>query len=119
LPAGVVDHAVYDHTSLLGTVKKIFNLPRFLTGRDEEAHTFEGKFLAEPRPREQTPGPLMQLRAVAPAHVVRAASELRLSSHQTSLEALASAVAAPRNEHEASRRIETRVERFLSRTEAP
>ena len=42
--SGVVDHAVYDHTSLLATVKKIFGLPHFLTKRDASANTFEGHF---------------------------------------------------------------------------
>ncbi len=41
---GRVDHAVYDHTSLLATVKKVFGLPRFLTRRDASANTFESHF---------------------------------------------------------------------------
>ncbi len=38
---GMIDHAVYDHTSLLATVKKVFGLPLFLTRRDASANTFE------------------------------------------------------------------------------
>ena len=44
VPKGVVDHTVYDHTSLLATVKKLFQLPRFLTKRDALAATFERHF---------------------------------------------------------------------------
>lgn len=43
LSAGV-DHTDYDHTSLLATVKKLFNLPDFLTERDKAASTFEHNF---------------------------------------------------------------------------
>ncbi|MEC4682205.1 MAG: alkaline phosphatase family protein [Nitrospirota bacterium] len=44
---GVIDHAVYDHTSLLATVKKVFGLPRFLTKRDASANTFESRFTGQ------------------------------------------------------------------------
>src|SRR5207237_4728969 len=50
VPKGAVDHTVYDHTSLLATAKKLFNLPRFLTKRDATALTFEHNFsLSVPR----------------------------------------------------------------------
>lgn len=53
---GVVDHTVYDHTSLLATVKKVFGLPRFLTRRDASANTFERHFATgTPRNQDDTP----------------------------------------------------------------
>ena len=36
---GVVDSTVYDHTSILATVRELFNLPRALTERDRQANT--------------------------------------------------------------------------------
>jgi phospholipase C len=41
---GKIDHAVYDHTSIPATVKKLFGLPRFLTRRDASANTLEAHF---------------------------------------------------------------------------
>ncbi len=38
---GHVDRRTYDHTSLLATVKALFDLPEFLTRRDTRAHTFD------------------------------------------------------------------------------
>lgn len=49
LPAGAIDDAIYDHTSLLATVKDIFKLPSFLTERDRFAQTFTNRFLKSPR----------------------------------------------------------------------
>ncbi len=37
---GTVDSTVYDHTSLLATLKEIFGLKKFLTERDRQAATF-------------------------------------------------------------------------------
>ncbi len=42
---GQVDHTIYDHTSLIATVKKLFDLPQFLTRRDATANTFEHRIL--------------------------------------------------------------------------
>ncbi|HTI52896.1 MAG TPA: alkaline phosphatase family protein, partial [Verrucomicrobiae bacterium] len=48
---GRVDHQVYDHTSLLATVKTLFGLPAFLTRRDARANTLaDGNFVSTPRP---------------------------------------------------------------------
>lgn len=47
---GHVDRRTYDHTSLLATVKALFDLPEFLTRRDTQAHTFDDtNFLDAPR----------------------------------------------------------------------
>ncbi|KAI8059173.1 phosphoesterase family-domain-containing protein [Gongronella butleri] len=39
----------YEHTSVLSTIKKIFNLPNYLTARDEWAASFDDLLLDEPR----------------------------------------------------------------------
>jgi len=54
IPKGTIDHQDYDHTSVLATVKKAFNLPNFLTQRDAQAHTFEQN-LSLDVPRIDTP----------------------------------------------------------------
>lgn len=49
IPRGIVDHTIYDHTSLLATVEQLFNL-KPLTQRDAAANTFSHLFsLASPR----------------------------------------------------------------------
>jgi phospholipase C len=57
IPKGTIDHQDYDHTSVLATVKKAFNLPDFLTQRDANAHTFEHNLSLE-APRSNTPATL-------------------------------------------------------------
>jgi phospholipase C len=50
---GVIDHRVYDHTSIIATTFKLFlpNIPNAnLTSRDKNANTFEGN-LTLPQPR--------------------------------------------------------------------
>ncbi len=49
-----IDHTVYDHTSILATVKKRFGLPDFLTRRDAAAATFEDR-LSLTAPRTDAP----------------------------------------------------------------
>jgi phospholipase C len=41
IPSRTVDKSVYDHSSICTTLKKIFNLPKFLTDRDAQANTFD------------------------------------------------------------------------------
>ncbi|XP_044482225.1 non-specific phospholipase C2 [Mangifera indica] len=52
----------YEHSSITATVKKIYNLPNFLTKRDEWAGTFEGILQTRTEPRtdcpEQLPTPV-------------------------------------------------------------
>jgi phospholipase C len=45
---GAVDHTVYDHTSLLATVERLYGLEP-LTARDAAAARFDGLFTAAPR----------------------------------------------------------------------
>lgn len=114
LPRGRVDNTIYDHSSLLATVEKLFGLPS-LTERDRTANTFEHNFLAHPR--VDAPSDLMSKRLAAPAYVVAPSGSMPLSKDQRSLEALTRALDDPENEHETSRRVETRLERALRRFE--
>jgi len=56
--AGTVDSTRYQHTSILGSVKKLFGLPNFLTRRDASANTFEGHFQELAAPRSDCPAKL-------------------------------------------------------------
>lgn len=56
----VVDSTVYEHSSVLATVKKLFNLPNFLTERDRHANSFEHLFEGA-RFRHDTPERLVPL----------------------------------------------------------
>ena len=56
----MVDSSVYEHSSLLATVKKLFNLPDFLTQRDRNANSFEHLFEGA-RFRQDTPERLVPL----------------------------------------------------------
>jgi len=51
---GVVDSTVYEHSSVAATLKRLFNLPAFLTARDGAASTFE-KNLTRSAPRTDAP----------------------------------------------------------------
>ena len=57
-----VDSTVYEHSSVLATVKKLFNLPDFLTERDRHAnsfeHLFEGTEFRQDTPERLVPLPL-------------------------------------------------------------
>lgn len=46
----------YEHSSISATVKKLFNLPSFLTKRDAWAGTFEGIVQTRTEPRTDCPG---------------------------------------------------------------
>ncbi|RYQ87912.1 hypothetical protein Ahy_B09g095441 isoform C [Arachis hypogaea] len=54
-PSGPFPTSQYEHSSIPATVKKIFNLPEFLTKRDAWAGTFEG-LLTLTTPRTDCPG---------------------------------------------------------------
>jgi phospholipase C len=56
IPRNLVDHTVYDHTSLLATMEKLFDLPS-LTNRDAQANTFE-LLLSLQSPRTDAPSTL-------------------------------------------------------------
>jgi phospholipase C len=87
---GWVDHRVYDHTSLLATVKSVFGLPEFLTRRDAQASILnDASFLSAPRPLDDTPASLARL---VPDHVTRPPRPGALSDLQQSLLALRAAL---------------------------
>jgi phospholipase C len=56
IPANLVDHTVYDHTSLLATVENLFGMGP-LTNRDGQANTFS-HLLSLPTPRADAPSTL-------------------------------------------------------------
>jgi len=89
VPRGKVDSTVYDHASLLATVKKLFALPSFLTLRDAYANTFDHNFMEAPR--DDAPNNLSGLLDGASG---APADRPPLSSYQQSLRALAEAVTA-------------------------
>jgi phospholipase C len=112
LPKGQVDQRVYDHTSLLATVKELFGLPNFLTRRDAAANRFTDRFLPQARPLRDAPRNLSRLLRVPSARAA-VVPNVQLSTYQQSLEALAAALDAPSREHEAARQIESRMPRIL------
>ena len=98
---GWVDHQVYDHTSLLATVKTHFGLPDFLTQRDARANVLsDAGFLPAPRALDDTPASLTRL---VPDHV-SSPRPGKLSDLQQSLLALRAAV---RGEGAPGRRVAT------------
>ncbi|HEX7216263.1 MAG TPA: alkaline phosphatase family protein [Methylomirabilota bacterium] len=91
---GWVDHQVYDHTSLLATVKTLFGLTEFLTQRDAAANVLsDASFLPAPRLLDDTPANLARL---VPDHVSAPSRPGRLSDLQQSLVALRAALRAAR-----------------------
>jgi phospholipase C len=89
---GRVDHQVYDHTSLLATVKTLFGLPEFLTRRDAQANTLaDANFVGTPRPLDDTPS---NLAALVPTRGAGAPRPGKLSDLQQSLLVLRTALRA-------------------------
>lgn len=58
---GPTSTSQYEHSSICATVKKVFNLPNFLTARDAWAGTFEGVFTTRTTPRTDCPGAYRKL----------------------------------------------------------
>ncbi|OZJ05608.1 hypothetical protein BZG36_01469 [Bifiguratus adelaidae] len=56
-PTGPRSNSQFEHSSIAATLKKIFNLPKFLTARDAWAGTFESAF-SESTARQDTPATL-------------------------------------------------------------
>jgi phospholipase C len=80
---GRADHRVYDHTSLLATLKGLFGLPAFLTRRDASANPLDdADFLETPRALDDTPANLGALLAGRPSSPPR---KSKLSDLQQSL----------------------------------
>ncbi|KAI9304565.1 phosphoesterase [Cunninghamella echinulata] len=53
-PKGPFENSQYEHSSIPATIKKLFNLPKFLTKRDEWAGTFENAVSLD-KPRQDCP----------------------------------------------------------------
>ncbi|XP_047317790.1 non-specific phospholipase C2 [Impatiens glandulifera] len=75
----------YEHSSIPGTMKKIFNLPNFLTKRDSWAGTFEG-ILQTKEPRTDCP---VTLPMPVPIRQTEANEEAKLTEFQQELVQLA------------------------------
>jgi phospholipase C len=118
VPKGQVDQRVYDHTSLLATVKELFGLPNFLTQRDAAANRFTDRFLPQARPLADTPMNLTGLLRMPSARAM-VSRNVRLSTFQQSLQALAAAMDAPTHEQEAAQHIAARMERILKAPGGP
>ena len=109
---------MYDHTSLLTTVKELFGLPNFLTQRDAAANRFTDRFLPQARPLADTPVNLTGLLRMPSARAM-VSRNVRLSTFQQSLEALAAAMDAPTHEQEAAQHIAARMQRILKAPGGP
>jgi phospholipase C len=91
---GRADHRVYDHTSLLATVKQLFGLPDFLTRRDAAASALDpADFLDAPRAAADMPANLSAL--VPPTPPASRRVEDKLSDLQEGLQALGSVLRRP------------------------
>ena len=137
---GTIDDTVYDHTSVLASVKKLFDLPHFLTRRDAAANTFDHLITDDfrqdtptklPRPQALTPPPPAHTTAAMTADVVTAsmnqASAQPLSEFQQSLVELSKTLetdegsrtrvarlaADPQNEHEAAVHVRQATNQFI------
>lgn len=86
IPRGTIDHTVYDHSSVLATVARLFGL-RPLTHRDAAAHDLL-HLLTLPEPRRDTPTTL-------PEPADSGISEPDDTAHATAPPAVADAVRSP------------------------
>ena len=138
---GTVDTTIYDHASVLASVKKLFDLPEFLTQRDALANTFDhliGDTLRTdtpttlPRPTALTPKPpAFTSAALSPdavAATIDQASREPLSEFQSSLVELAKTLdtnegprtrvarmaASPVDEHSAAVHVRQATNAFLN-----
>ena len=98
---GVVDSTVYDHTSILATVRELFNLPHALTERDRQANTISRNLTAHAR----TDAPMTLARPPEPTadmfHAVSATARMTASNVIQDL-AHGQASTAPLSEFQAS-----------------
>ncbi|WOK99101.1 non-specific phospholipase C2-like [Canna indica] len=86
-PNGPTPTSEYEHSSIPATVKKIFDLPSFLTKRDEWAGTFEGIVQTRTEPRTDCPA---ELPTPARIRTTEANEVAKLSEFQQELVQLAS-----------------------------
>jgi hypothetical protein len=55
VPKGTVESTLYQHTSVLSTLKNLYGLPKFLTKRDAQARPFDALLQKPARARTDTP----------------------------------------------------------------
>jgi phospholipase C len=87
---GMIDHRVYDHTSIIATAFKLFlpNVPNVnLTLRDKNANTFEDNLsLPQPRTDDIDVGSKVTSRAPTPAELAQPINDhLKMLVHQAAL----------------------------------
>jgi phospholipase C len=112
---GHVDHRVYDHTSLLATLRSLFGLPAPLTRRDAHASALDAaNFLDAPRPAGDMPS---NLGALLPPRRRGGRVETRLSDLQQSLVLLERVLRSPANPQAA--RVGPLLDRLRGAPEAP
>ena len=95
IPKGTIDHHVYDHTSVLATLERRYNLQP-LTGRDAAANSFEANLSLETArtdPPETLPRPADPLTARAYADSQFKMTELSADRTKDELRAQAFAIA--------------------------
>jgi len=91
---GRADHRVYDHTSLLATLRALFRLPDFLTRRDAAANVLDdANFLELPRAADDMPANLGAL--VPPTPPASRRIGRKLSDLQQSLLTLGAVLRSP------------------------
>ncbi|KAG6537781.1 non-specific phospholipase C2-like [Zingiber officinale] len=88
-PNGPTPTSEYEHSSIPATVKKLFDLPSFLTKRDAWAGTFEGIVQTRTTPRSDCP---VQLPTPLKIRPTEANEEAKLTEFQQELVQLASAL---------------------------
>jgi phospholipase C len=89
IPGGTIDHAQYDHSSIISTACKLLlkNVPKAsLTNRDRQANTFEGNLtLAQPRTDaitfKLTDAPHQAIANLGPAHLEAAHLNADINDH--------------------------------------
>ena len=81
IPAGTVDHTVYDHSSVLATLEKLFGLPSSLTQRDANANDLV-HLLSLTSPRTDCPPPPLP----QPAPPVEAATPIITPERRAALD---------------------------------
>lgn len=137
IKAGKIDSTRYQHTSVLATLKKMFNLKSFLTKRDASANTFEHVFEELNAPRTDTPKklprsplPKVTVSTDHPAHplnqpltedqksALMGVYHLTQESHQSAAEAT-SPDELPNTQGDAAEFIRSRVEKHFGAPGAP
>jgi len=112
----------YEHSSIPATLKKLWNLPNFLTNRDAWAGTFESVFSGRTTPRtdcpQTLPNPPMLLRHLKPLTGQEPLSELQLELVQlaASLNGDITGISQLKTEQDGARFIKQQMSKFLRKS---